>query len=72
MLLNVIAYLCLDALRVFLSVPDEAWGDMRTYLFVIFMGIPVIFLYNFFFLLLSCGWWEIPWFRWYFWPFPPW
>ena len=48
-LLNVIAYLCLDALRVFLSVPDEVWGDMRTYLFVIFMGIPAIFLYNFFF-----------------------
>lgn len=24
--LNVIAYLCLDALRVFLSVPDEVWG----------------------------------------------
>lgn len=47
-LLNVIAYLCLDALRVFLHVPDEVWGDMRAYLFVIFMGIPGIFLYNFF------------------------
>ena len=47
-LLNVIAYRCLDALRVFLHVPDEVWGDMRAYLFVIFMGIPGIFLYNFF------------------------
>ena len=47
-LLNVIAYLCLDALRVFLHVPDEVWGDMRAYLFVIFFGIPAIFLYNFF------------------------
>ena len=47
-LLNVIAYLCLDALRVFLHVPDEVWRDMRAYLFVIFMGIPGIFLYNFF------------------------
>ena len=47
-LLNVIAYLCLDALRVFLHVPDEVWRNMRAYLFVIFMGIPGIFLYNFF------------------------
>ena len=47
-LLNVIAYLCLDTLRVFLHVPDEVWGDMRAYLSVIFMGIPGIFLYNFF------------------------
>ena len=47
-LLNILAYLCLDSLRVFLRVPDEVWGDMRAYLFVIFMGIPAIFLYNFF------------------------
>ena len=47
-LLNVLSYVCLDGLRTFLRVPDEVWGDMRAYLFVIFMGIPAIFLYNYF------------------------
>ena len=37
-LLNVAAFACLDGLRTFLRVPAEVWGDMRTYLFVIFMG----------------------------------
>ena len=44
-LLNVVAY---ARLRVFLRVPDEVWGEMREYLFVIFMGIPAVFLYNYF------------------------
>ena len=47
-LMNVLSYVCLDGLRTFLSVPDEVWGDMRKYLFVIFMGIPAVFLYNYF------------------------
>lgn len=47
-LLNVIAYICLDALRIFLRVPHEVWGDMRSYLLYIFIGIMAIFLYNFF------------------------
>ncbi len=47
-LLNVLSYVCLDGLRTFLRVPDEVWGDMRSYLFVIFMGLPAIFLYNYF------------------------
>ncbi len=47
-LLNVLSYVCLDGLRTFLRVPDEVWGDMRNYLFVIFMGLPAIFLYNYF------------------------
>lgn len=47
-LLNMIAYVSLDGLRSFLRVPDEVWGDMRAYLFVIFMGIPAVFLYNYF------------------------
>lgn len=47
-LLNIIAYICLDALKLFLSVPHEVWGDMRCYLLYIFMGIIAIFLYNFF------------------------
>ena len=47
-LLNVLAYACLDELRLFLRVPSEVWDDMRAYLFVIFMGIPAVFLYNYF------------------------
>ena len=47
-LLNVLSYVCLDGLRTFLRVPDDVWGDMRAYLFVIFMGIPAVFLYNYF------------------------
>ena len=47
-LMNVLSYVCLDGLRTFLRVPDEVWGDMREYLFVIFTGIPAVFLYNYF------------------------
>ena len=47
--LNVVAFILLDWLRVFLRVSDDAvWADMRAYLFVIFMGIPAVFLYNYF------------------------
>ena len=46
--LNVLAFVFLDNLRTFLRVPAEVWGDMRTYLFVIFLGIPAVFLYNYF------------------------
>ena len=45
---NVLSFVCLDGLRTFLRVPAEVWGDMREYLFVIFMGIPAVFLYNYF------------------------
>ena len=47
-LLNMVAYASLGGLRVFLRVPDEVWGEMKEYLFVIFMGIPAVFLYNYF------------------------
>ena len=47
-LLNILAFACLDGLRTFLRVPAEVWGDMREYLFAIFMGIPAVFLYNYF------------------------
>lgn len=47
-LLNVLAYVSLDSLRIFLQIPGEVWGDMRGYLFVIFMGIPAVFFYNYF------------------------
>ena len=46
--LNILAFVCLDGLRVFLRVPAEVWDDMREYLRVIFIGIPAVFLYNYF------------------------
>lgn len=48
LLLNGLSFASLDALRVFLRVPGEVWGDMRTYLSVIFWGIAATFLYNYF------------------------
>lgn len=47
-LLDVAAFACLPLLREFLKVPAEVWGYMRAYLYVIFMGIPAVFLYNYF------------------------
>ena len=47
-LLDGVSYACLNGLRVFLRVPAGVWGDMRAYLLVIFMGIPAVFLYNYF------------------------
>ncbi len=46
--LNVLAFVFLDSLRTFLRVPAQVWGDMRAYLLVIFLGIPAVFLYNYF------------------------
>lgn len=48
LVLNVLAFLCLDALKIFLRVPEEVWGMMRAYLAVIFCGIAATFLYNYF------------------------
>lgn len=47
-LLNILAYACLDGIRIFLQVPGEVWGMMRQYLLVVFCGIFATFLYNFF------------------------
>ena len=47
-LLNILSFVFLDKCRILLQVPDEVWGDMRAYLFIIFIGIPAIFLYNYF------------------------
>ena len=47
-LLNILSFVFLDKCCILLQVPDEVWGDMRAYLFIIFMGIPAIFLYNYF------------------------
>lgn len=48
LLLNLLAFGCLNGLRIFLRVPGEVWGDMRVYLFWVFWGIPAVFLYNYF------------------------
>ncbi len=45
--LNILAFACLDFIRVFLRVPDAVWGMMRAYLAVIFSGIMATFLYNY-------------------------
>lgn len=47
--LNIIAYLCLDGIQVFLRVSDEnIWFMMKEYLAIIFSGIFATFLYNYF------------------------
>ncbi len=48
LLLNILAFLTLNKIRVLLQVPDEVWGLMREYLTVIFAGIAATFLYNYF------------------------
>lgn len=48
LLLNSLAFACLNSIRIFLQVPDEVWSLMRDYLKVIFCGIAATFLYNFF------------------------
>lgn len=40
-------YLLTDALRGFLRVPDSAWEDLRTYVLIVFAGIPAVSIYNF-------------------------
>ena len=46
--LNILAYACLDFIQVFLRVPEDVWGSMREYLRIIFCGIAATFLYNYF------------------------
>ena len=51
-LLNFLAFLFLNQIQIFLKVPKEVWGEMRSYLAVIFCGIFATFLYNYFASLL--------------------
>lgn len=46
--LNLLVYLALPGIRVFLRVPDGVWPLMRDYLRVVFAGIAATFLYNYF------------------------
>lgn len=48
LLLNLLAFVCLDGIRYFLRVPAEVWGGMREYLVIIFCGITATFFYNYF------------------------
>ena len=48
LLLNILAFVCLDGIRWFLRVPAEVWDGMREYLMIIFCGITATFLYNYF------------------------
>lgn len=47
-ILNILVYVGIDELLVFLQVPSEVYTLMREYLWYIFMGIGATFLYNFF------------------------
>ncbi len=51
-ILNFLVFLFLDKIKIFLQVPDEVWGPMRSYLILIFCGIIATFLYNYFASLL--------------------
>ncbi len=51
-ILNIAVFIFLDKIRIFLQVPKNVWGDMHTYLKVIFCGIFATFLYNYFASLL--------------------
>ncbi len=50
--LNILVFLFLDKIKIFLQVPDEVWFPMRSYLILIFCGIIATFLYNYFASLL--------------------
>ena len=52
LLLNILAFACLDGLRLFLRVPTEVWDGMREYLAIVFCGIAATFFYNYFASLL--------------------
>ena len=48
LLLNGLAFACLDLIKSFLQVPDDVWDDMRAYIAIVFAGIFATFLYNYF------------------------
>ncbi len=50
--LNLIVFLCIDPIMRLLQTPDEIYSMMRSYLWVIFIGITATFLYNYFACLL--------------------
>lgn len=52
LVLCAVVFLWIDPILTLLRVPAEVYGLLRDYLWVIFMGIPAVFLYNYFACLL--------------------
>ena len=50
--MNVFVFVGIDAIMHFLRVPEEVYTMMRSYLWIIFLGISAVFLYNYFASLL--------------------
>ena len=46
--LNVLSFVFIDGILVFLRTPQEIYSLMRDYVFIIFMGLTASFIYNFF------------------------
>jgi len=56
LIFNILSFVLIDRILVWLSVPSEVLPLMRSYIFIVFFGIMFTFLYNFFaFLLRSLG-----------------
>lgn len=47
-MLNVLSFVFIDGILVFLRTPQEIYSLMRDYVFIIFMGLIASFIYNFF------------------------
>ena len=52
LLINGSVFAGLDGILLFLRVPEQVYGQMREYLWIIFWGITAIFVYNYFASLL--------------------
>ena len=52
LVLNVVVFVFIDPIMRLLQTPDEIYDMMRSYLWVIFIGITATFLYNYFACLL--------------------
>lgn len=52
LIINLVVFLLLNQIQIFLRVPNEVWEPMCSYLTVIFCGIFATFLYNYFASLL--------------------
>lgn len=50
--MNIAVFIGIDGILKLLKVPDSVYGMMREYVFIIFMGIVFVFLYNYFAYLL--------------------
>ena len=48
LVINLLVYVFITPILVFLRVPDDVYNGMKLYLLIIFAGIPATFLYNFF------------------------